>query len=352
VASLVLVSERGTVYQIEPTNGITDPVKFAARYPEIILKQDDDWFQSNVVAMGCMGLIYSYTLQVMPAYYLLENRTVTTWEALKPQLLSAPPGQLPAIITAHRHFEIDVNPYAVDGVHKCVVTTRDIHSGPASGSRGFSNWLSGILAHMSLVQEGLVWLLNHIPSLTPHVVDMALDTLKDSNYINKSYKVLNLGAVNDAAAYAIELSFDAASFVASIDQLLTLLANNAKAYDWYQTGPIGIRFIAPAQAYLAPQYGRTTCMAELDVVNGTRNGIPLLDSIQKVMCAESGVRVHWGLDLDTLQGSQVPAMYPQYPQWLAVYRQLNSTGMFDNHFTTRMGISVTPEASGQATQSA
>lgn len=352
VRSLVLVSENGTVYQIEPSNGISDPVKFAARYPGIILKQDDDWFQSNVVAMGCMGLIYAYTLEVMPAYYLLENRTITTWEQLKPQLLDAPPGQLPSIITAHRHFEIDVNPYAVDGAHKCVVVTRDIHSGPASGSRGFSNWLSGVLAQIPLVEDALVALINHIPSLVPHVVDMALDSLKDSNYLDKSYKVLNLGAANEASAYAIELSFDAARFVDSIDQLLALFADNAKAHGWYQSGPIGIRFVAPAQAYLAPQYGRITCMAEMDMLTGTQHGMELLRSIEKVMCAEKDVRIHWGLELDTLQGAQIPMMYSQYERWLSVYRQLNSTGMFDNSFTTRMGISTSAETAEQTRRTA
>jgi L-gulono-1,4-lactone dehydrogenase len=276
----------------------------------------------------------------MPAYYLLENRTLTTWEQLKPQLLDAPPGQLPSIITAHRHFEIDVNPYAVDGAHKCIVVTRDIHTGPASGNRGISNWVSGLLAQIPLVQEALVSLINTFPHMVPHVVDMALDTLKDSNYIDKSYKVLNLGAANEASAYAIELSFDATRFVDSIDQVLALFDQYAKAHNWFQSGPIGIRFVAPADAYLAPQYGRITCMAEMDMLTGTKNGMDLLKTIEQLMCAEKDVRVHWGLELDTLQGGQIPMMYPQYARWLSVYRQLNATGMFDNSFTTRLGISM------------
>jgi hypothetical protein len=349
VASLVLVAQDGTLYQLEPSNGITDPAKFAARYPNIVLKQDDAWFQSNVVAMGCMGLIYSYTLRVMPAYYLLENRVETTWEELKPQL-KAEPGQLPGCITAHRHYEIDVNPYAVNGKHSCIVTTRDIVPGPASGTRGVSNWVAGIMASIPGVQDLLVDLLNAVPGLIPHALDMGLSSLKDSNYIDKSYKVLNLGAVNNASAYALELSFDAGSFVDSIDQLLELYANYAKAQHYYQTGPVGIRFVAPAQAYLSPQYGRTTCMAELDMLTHTKNGEALLDAIQKVMCAEPGVRVHWGLELDVLQGAQLPQMYSQFPQWKSVYQQLNSKGLFDNSFTTRMNISMRPATAAETAQ--
>jgi FAD/FMN-containing dehydrogenase len=57
VRSLVIVSETGDVYQYEPSNGITDQDKFATDTSKagIILKQDDDFFQSVVVSMGCMG---------------------------------------------------------------------------------------------------------------------------------------------------------------------------------------------------------------------------------------------------------------------------------------------------------
>ena len=50
------MSENKTVYQIDPTMGITEPIKFAKAKRDIVLKQDDGWFNFNVVAMGCMGL--------------------------------------------------------------------------------------------------------------------------------------------------------------------------------------------------------------------------------------------------------------------------------------------------------
>ena len=80
----------------------------------------------------------------------------------------------------------------------------------------------------------------------------------------------------------------------------------------------------------------------------TKNGQALLDSIQKVMCADPSVRVHWGLELDVLQGAQLPQMYTQFPQWKAVYQQLNSKGLFDNSFTTRMNLSMAPATADEA----
>ncbi len=82
VESLTVVAANGEVYRVEPRDGITDPAKF--RQPGVQLRQDDDWFQSIVVGMGCMGLVYSLILRVQPAYWLEQKRTLTSWSALFP----------------------------------------------------------------------------------------------------------------------------------------------------------------------------------------------------------------------------------------------------------------------------
>ena len=347
VRSLVLVSENKTIYQIEPTKGITDPVKFAKAMPGIILKQDDEWFNSNVVAMGCMGLIYSYTLEVMPAYYLQESRVLDTWEGLtsrtgKESLSSwlADPGV--------RHFEVDVNPYAVAGVHSCVKVIRREASGPARGSRGIANWISGILASCPVADWAVVHFLNLFPKICPRIINSALKTLADNDYVDKSYVVMNIGAVDNVQAMALELSFDATgattdatNLVNKVNNLLSIFGNAATNKKWYLAGPVALRFVAGSDAYLAPQTGRTTCMAELDLLVGIRNGEDLLREVKNAVCTKgSGVRVHWGLDLDTVSGDEVHGMFPQYDRWLSVYRQLNTSGVFNSVFTDRLGISV------------
>ena len=347
VRSLVLVSENKTVYQIEPTKGITDPTKFAKAKPDIVLKQDDEWFNSNVVAMGCMGLIYSYTLEVMPAYYLQESRVLDTWEGLTSRTgkdslssLLADPGV--------RHFEVDVNPYAVAGFHSCVKVIRRESKGPARGSRGIANWISGILASCHVADWLVVHFLNAFPKICPRIINSALKTLADNDYVDKSYVVMNIGAVDNVKAMALELSFDATgattdatNLVNKVNNLLSIFANAAMSKKWYLAGPIALRFVAASDAYLAPQTGRTTCMAELDLLVGISNGENLLREVKNAVCTkESGVRVHWGLDLDTVSGAEVYDMFPQYDRWLSVYRQLNTSGMFNSVFTDRLGISV------------
>ena len=347
VRSLVLVSENKTIYQIEPTKGITDPTKFAKARPDIVLKQDDDWFNSNVVAMGCMGLIYSYTLEVMDAYYLQESRILDTWEGLTSR---SGKDSLTAWLADPnvRHFEVDINPYAVAGVHSCVKIIRKEDKGPAKGSRGIANWVSGILASCPVADWLVVHFLNWFPTLCPRIINSALKTLADNDYVDKSYVVMNIGAVDNVKAMALELSFDAtgaatdpSKLVSKINNLLSTFHNAATNQKWYLAGPVALRFVAESDAYLAPQAGRTTCMAELDLLVGIKNGENLLKEVKSAVCLKgSGVRVHWGLDIDTVTGDEVHDMFPQYDRWLSVYRQLNTSGMFNSVFTDRLGISV------------
>jgi hypothetical protein len=78
-------------YQMEPTKGITDPVKFAGKNQDVELRQDDDLFNASVTSIGCMGVVYSYILRVEPGCYLEEERILLPWnEAAKklPELMS------------------------------------------------------------------------------------------------------------------------------------------------------------------------------------------------------------------------------------------------------------------------
>lgn len=370
VASLVMVGQDGTVYQIEPAAGITDPTAFQTRYPTITLVQNDDWFQSVVVSMGCLGVVYSLTLQVMGAYLLEENRVASTWETMKPQLLACTKGTLPAVLAQNRHYEIDIAPYVIQPIfgplsneHDCIVTTRNIPPGVTepSGTRGVANFLAGLMASWKLAGEVVVALANEFPALIPRMIESGLHSMVDSNYIDWSYKVLDLGLVNNVAAFAVELAFPidlgqpvpTAGCVAAIDALLALLASHATgAGAMYQTGPLGVRFVAGASAYLAPQYaaggaqGNPTCTVELDMLVGTNHGYALLSALQTAMYSY-GARVHWGLDLDTLTANNETAsgsyplsgMYPRYGDFMRVLQELNSSGRFDNAFTVRVGFS-------------
>ena len=360
VLSIVLVTESGKVYQIEPSptsttspKPITDPTKFPGHLPEapevaVELKQDDDWFRAAKIAMGCLGIIYSYTIRVQAAFSVSERRTMTTWEEIKPLLSSSP--WPPPILQNTDHFELLINPYAEkDSTHKCiqVMRTRENRLVPQRGARlsNFWQWVEELGVKNS---AALVLALNKFPGwFNRSAIDGALGFLADSDppYVNVSHAVFTLGIENQMKAWAVELHIDAADdCVGAIDKVLAAFARLGKEKKWYIAGPLGIRFTKASDAFLAPEAGRLTCTVELDMLYGIHHDRDLLGTIKNEICGSVGgvgnqsVRVHWGLDWGFTTADDVRKWYPDLAKWQAVYRELNATGMFDNEFTTRLRL--------------
>ncbi|KAF5256912.1 hypothetical protein FOXYS1_12585, partial [Fusarium oxysporum] len=237
VRAIIFVSETGKVYQIEPKDGVTDPAKFIPGDAQE-LKQDDDWFQAALIAMGCLGLVYSYIIEVVPTFFLSEVRSLTTWQDYKTQLA----GGLASAPLQNHYFEIDLNPYETLGRNIAVTTIRTCSKATKrEGGRGFDNWLAGLLAQHHWVEDILVWILNRWPLHSPGIITTAMKSLPVKHYIDKSFKVLNIGAVDDVKAYAMELSFDANQDIVSIvDRILALFQKAASEKQWFLAGPFAL----------------------------------------------------------------------------------------------------------------
>lgn len=353
IRAIVLVAEDGTVYQIEPTSGITDPTKFPGFLPEapsipVVLKQDDDWFNAAQVSMGCLGIIYSYVMDVTPAFNIAENRTSVRWEDVKAQFAPELWTPLPAPLADFDHFELVISPYAdSDGTHTLIWTERKrVGQTPPRGER--QDFFGKILENLGILfTSTLPDILNVIPSLVPSTINAALSNLVDDDapYIDKSFVVYKaLDSDLELKAHGLELHFPAQNLVATIDTILDSFKNAADQRNLYIAGPIGIRFTAPSSALLAPESGRLTATAELDNIVGIKEGVELLQQVKaEVSGADRSIRVHWGLELETTTPQDVVDWYgPNLDKWLAVYKQLNPNGMFNNKFTDRVGFSSPP----------
>ena len=343
VRAIVLVVDSDKVYQVEPSNGISDPQQFKENVKDRTLVQDDEWFRTVLISMGCTGIIYSYILEVMDSYYLKETRTMDSWENVKSRLTFPADGSLPTELTKYRHYEVDINPYPVNSAHACIVQRKEIvDANKRSGARGWSNWIAGLVAGSRIFEAAVVGILNRWPRSSPWAIHKALTALVGNGYIDKSYNVLTNGPVENVKAMAVELSYPLdKNLVKSIDELLSILQDEASKQTWYMAGPIAVRFVAASDAYLAPQQGRPTCMVELDMLVGINSGNALLKAVVKrVQDQNQDVRVHWGLDLDTVDEHSVRNRYSEFPKWQSVYEKLNVTGLFNSPLTKRLGISV------------
>lgn len=339
VRSLVLVSTGGKIYRIEPTNGISDPNTFDKGPFEIELIQNDDYFNSVVVSMGCMGIIYSVVIEVMPAYMLTETRKIYKWSKLKPMLQEGNHD----LIKSYRHFELMINPHETNGDHTCIVTTREIHASIKSLRRKQRNrdFLPSLISRLKVAPPLFVNYFNLVPKRIPKLIDKALKGLDDEQFANESYKVLNQGSGQlKFIGCATEVGFTMDKYIDAIEKIFALSSRFSSLGRQQLTAPIGVRFVAKSEAYMSMMNEGETCMIEVPTLKGTPGWHDLIKEVQKEL-TKMGGKPHWGLDCAQVNGNhnQLFKMYPKMPTWLKFYNRFNAKGTFNNTFTDRMGFS-------------
>lgn len=343
VRSIVLVASGAKVYRIEPKDGITDPANH--HEDNVILIQDDDVFNSAVVSLGCFGIIYSFILEVLPMYYLREEKKFTSWNTIRNQLLDG------SIFGDERGLMIQVNPYKVDGDHACIVVRhfllnekphRNVNDRIRNPKTFFGNvflsyWFSVIRAYLA-------------PHGTPKFLNSVLKSLKDERYENKGYKVLYQGAeFVKIRAYDSEYAFDMNQqnphWVNLVEMLFEKADQVRHINGVYQSGPTGIRFVKASTAYMCPDYGKDVMYIDSPFVRRTRGSDELLDYYQEIMIEKNGIP-HWGKLHDKIVGkfNLIKKHYPKIEKWKEVMLRFNPTGTFNNNFSERIFSGIDPEA--------
>jgi L-gulono-1,4-lactone dehydrogenase len=341
VRSIVLAGSEGKVYRIERSDGLTDPDKFRSKNNDIELRQDDDWFNSVVVSLGCMGVVYSVTLEVREKHWLSEARIVSSWAMVKADLLNG------EVLQKNLHYEVLVNPYKLNGDYTCLVTTRNEIPEPRNPSPEKAN-RSPLSVGFSFLPRPLIKLfgklesfkLRLLPGSAPRTIENSIKALEDQDYVGKSYKVLDLGAPNYVDGYSSELALalDDRSHIAAVEKIIEIADRNRVNKKSYHTVPFSLRFVAKHDLYLSMMYGRDTCMIEVPMIDPTTGGMQILKDIEEALI-ELGARPHWG-QINYLEGGidLIRRIYPKLDKWLAVRRILNSRGTFNNSFSQRCGF--------------
>jgi hypothetical protein len=341
VETIEIVADEGILYRIEPANGITDRTKYEEAFPpganKRKLVQDDDWFNAVKVSMGCTGVIYSLILRAVAKFWLKEVRTLSTWKEVKIQLKQRD------VLKDNDHYEVIINPYQVKGEHRCLVTTRNREKQPQAGlspDKTQRNFLSEFLASLPFIRRVLKSVFDILPKATPDLINETMKGLVDDSYLNKSYKVFNIGTANKITAYSAEIGFPLENdkYLEAVDRFLEIAKQLREVGLFYLTSPVALRFVKATNAFLSPQYGRDTCMVEIIVVKGTQGAFEMYDHFENELLKHAG-RPHWG-QVNRLNGSHglIKSMYPMYDKWISIYNKLNKQGTFDNPFSRRVGF--------------
>jgi hypothetical protein len=338
VVSLTVVSDNGSVFQVEPKNGITDPQKFHGLEAGIPVKlvQDDDWFNSCVVGLGYAGLVYSVTLRVAEKYYLEEVREVVSWATVADELRRGD------VYQQYRHFEVLVNPYKISKDYNCLTTKRNVtkENTPENTPR-YRQLIPAMIAGLPLTGQTLVSVINAVPEWTPQIIDAALHLLETEPgrpYRNISYEILNLGPANNQDAYSSEYAIPIEKTIDAVNCLLTLAEKSARLGRRYHSAPIALRFVASSPRYVAMEWNRQTCTIEIPTLNGTIGGRELIADIENSLYSFDS-RPHWG-QLNNLNdaNNRLHLMYPKLKKWLEIRQALDKQNMFGNALAERCGF--------------
>jgi hypothetical protein len=332
VVSIEIVNDEGALVRIEPAGGITDPLRFQRAQPSVALVQSNAVFYSSVVAMGCVGIIYSVILKVTDRYFLKERRENSTWSKVRRQI-----SLQSRLLHDNRHVDLYLNPHPLNGEHRCVIGMRN--KVPVSSKVTGRTLLSILIPQIPGISWFFVWLFNTFYELTPEILDASMNTLLERVYTNVSYRVLDLGPANFISAYSSEIAFpmEEDKHIRGIEAILDVIRECRVEGDLYLSVPLGIRFVKESPHFLSMMNGRATCTVEIPLVNGTHGGMEILRRIEERVCngAFEG-RPHWG-QVHTANRKTIEQVFaPTFPAWLANYRSMNSSGRFSNGFTNRL----------------
>jgi L-gulono-1,4-lactone dehydrogenase len=357
IMSIQIVGTEGKVWQIEPTEGITDRSKFPGVIPTakgdipVELKQDDALFNAIAVSMGTMGVVYAVVLRTVDKFWLREVREKKKWTEL-----CAPNGFLRRLIEdkkppedpAPDYYEIYFNPYERKGDHSCLVTKRyKISAEPSGVSAGARKrgrlGLPPIeaIGHLTNQGAGLADHMDRFPNAVPNLVEDALNSLQDKEFIDISHRVFHLGPANYLRVMGIEMAFALEQTIAAVERLFTE-AKELQGQGWLHSSPPSLRFVKASDAHLAMMNGRDTTMLEMGMLATAHGDRGLLEAYERMYMKEFNARPHWGLDLNILQSyDSVRKLYPNTADlWLEKFQAMNKRGTFDGKLTDRLGISV------------
>ena len=336
VRSMTMVVAGGKVLRIESKNGITDPAKY--QHESIKLVQDDDKFYSALVGLGCLGIIYSYILEVEDMYWLEEQRTCHPWEEIKPKIVDR------SLFEGTRGVQVQVNPYKLPKKQDrtCMVMKHILVEKPKKRTIGQAtrNLVSGYLANIPIAYYITLFNVVLRSRRIPKLLETALKGQHDKSFIHRAHKVLYQGVeFIKLRAYDCEFAFDLAEnkYMKAIEELFDLVEKMKTDGRLYQSAPLGLRFVKRSKAYMTMEYERDVIYMDTPFMTKTKGADLMLDHFQDLLLSYGGIP-HWGKINNRLIGRPelVRQMYPKFKEWQKVYLEFNSSGIFSNQFSDRL----------------
>jgi len=377
VRSILIVASGGRIIRVEPTNGITDPEKHKAHFENAgadekeELIQNDKYFYSCLINLGCFGIVFSVIMEVTDMSNLHEDVYYRqhAWgtQSLRDSIIAK--AEQMATGDEELYYYVYLNPHSTDGVNavscneKIVVKTDK----PISGKAKFRKRWPSFLAMLDPAAEITQNLVNNNAQPCADLIEKALVMINDNvdtafgGYTDIAYKVWNTGA-GELKTMGTGIEFAFPYSIETIDTVMGHVLNIMKAFaqrstPYYLNSPIAVRFAKSSEAYMATNYKyykgkeyNLWCYFELTCIhNNTTEGqlkeAELYNFLQDYLHTEDDAtgklagRPHWGLNFNfKFNKNMVKALYPEFDTWLEAFKFFNQSQVFDCSFTDSLEL--------------
>ena len=340
VRAIRIVGHNARKLQIEPKDGITDPVYHKA-HSDFELIQDDDIFYSTVLSFGAMGIVYQIVLEVKPLFYMREERYLKNWSEVKAMLQD---GRFMKLVNLNDFVAFRTNPHEIDSDHLCsIIVQNKIKDNPSPVKQGMRNLLSAFGGNLEFIVEGMIRTANWRPELTPKKLQASMRLMKYKHHTEKSYKLLFQGGAS-ALRYGISSEFafkaDPALLITVMEKIFEETKHFASYARIYHPSYVPVRFTQQSNAYLSTANRYPAMYIDIITLYGTLGYADFLEAYQEKMIALGGVP-HWGKMNNVLyqKHNVIHEHFPLYQKWKDVRKKMDPEGTFLNDFVIRMGLS-------------
>ncbi len=343
VCSIQMVGTGGQLYQVEPSDGMTDKMSHEDAFGDSVkLIQDDDIFYAAVLSFGGMGIAYAITMEIKETFWLKERRYLEKWSVLREKLLS---GEFMRAVESTDFMAFRVNPYEIKKDHTCAVVKQCIvkeNEKPKGFGARRRNLISTVLGDIEYLIESTIRQLNRKPEKSGKNIERALKATKDPRYFAKSYKVLYQSGLSVIRhGISSEFAFDASA--EKIVEVIEAIFKQAKANEengrLFQASHIPVRFVPPSKAFLSSAYGRKTAYIDVPLLHNTIGDFEILERYQKMMIGIGGIP-HWGKMNNQLyqRNDFVKEKFTKHALWTEKRNEMDPKGTFLNDFIIKMGL--------------
>jgi hypothetical protein len=245
-----------------------------------------------------------------------------------------------------------VNPYSKEGNQSALVTTHDrVPKGKENlilqdlkrkflfPLKRFSrSFLYRLVSRFPFFFWISVLNFNKKPQNIAKLLDTAVKSQRDEEYLNKGYKVMYQGLdyIKERAydcEFAVHLHGN--HYLEVLDELIEYLQHLHELYKVNITSPIGLRFVGASPAFLTAEYGNDVCYIDTPVLLHVYGRETILDHIQSFMLEKHAIP-HWVKINDQMDPQYVEQRFPRVRDFRKQLELFNRHKIFSNTFTRQV----------------